>query len=94
MADDLERSFRTAAERLLLTDAGYGVFSWATEHRITYSTVELTIGVDGFRALAEDALLGRRVSRWRARNPQLAALLDAEAALDALAGEGRSGRGA
>ncbi|MCC6435803.1 MAG: hypothetical protein IT196_12285 [Acidimicrobiales bacterium] len=91
MGDDLETVFRTRAERAVITDDGYGVLSWHTEHRLTYATIELSVGVDGFRHLADDAALGRRVARWRDRNPQLAALLDAEEALDALAAE-RTGR--
>lgn len=89
MASELETAFRTAAERTVVTDPTYGVFAWQLDHRLTYSTVELTVGVDGFRQLALDAAAGRRLERWRARNPELAALLDAEVALDALAEPGR-----
>lgn len=92
MASELETAFLTEAERTLITERAYGVFGWQLDHRITYSTVELTIGVDGYQQLALDAAAGRRIGRWRARNPELAALLDAEAALDALAdGAGASG---
>ena len=82
-----EPTFLTAAERELLTHPAYGVFDWHGDHRLSYSTVEVTFGVDGYQQLAQDAALGRAVAAWRGRNPQLAALLDAEAALDALAGE-------
>jgi hypothetical protein len=84
MATNLETAFLTSAERALITHEPYGVFGWDTDHRLTYPTIELTLGVDGYQQLATDAALGRQVSGWRARNPHLAALLDAEAALDAL----------
>lgn len=87
MASDLELAFPRACDRELVTHGLYQVVDWRTGHLLTYTTVELAFGVDGYQQLADDAALARRVTRWRARNPQLAALLEAEAALDALAAE-------
>lgn len=83
--NDLERSFTRPVDRALVTHTLYQVFDWGQGHRLSFPTVELEVGFDGYQQLAEDADLGRRVTTWRARNPELAALLDAEAALDALA---------
>lgn len=91
MTDRLETAFLHPAERALITHQPYGVFDWHTDHRLSCSVVELTLGVDGYQELALDAAAGRRLHRWRARNPQLAALLDAEAALDALDALGTGG---
>ncbi len=79
-------TFLTVAERELLANDAYGVFDWHRGHHLSYSTVEVTFGVDGFVQLAHEAALGRAVASWRTRSSELAALLDAEAALDALAG--------
>jgi hypothetical protein len=87
MTDRPETAFRTTAERALIAHGPYGVFDWHTDHRLTYPTVELTLGVDGYQQLALDAAVGRQLAAWRARNPGLAAALDAEAALDTLAGQ-------
>lgn len=84
MTTEAERVFPRRVDRELVTNPRYDVADWRTGLLITYLTVELTIGYDGYRQLAEDADLGRRVTGWRARNPQLAELLDAELALDAL----------
>ncbi len=87
MASALESSFPRAVDRALITQPTYHVYDWQSEHRLSFVAIELTVGFDGYQQLAEDAALGRAVDRWRRRNPHLAALLDAEAALDALAGE-------
>lgn len=87
MATELESSFPRAVDRALITHPPYHVYDWQSEHRLSFTAIELTFGFDGYQQLAEDAALGRQVSRWRARNPQLAAQLEAEAALDALAGD-------
>jgi hypothetical protein len=86
MASDFEVAFPRTPDRELITHAPYQVFDWRNEHLLTYPTIELSIGFDGYQQLADDAATGRDVARWRDRNPQLAALLDAETALDALAG--------
>ena len=86
MATDFEVAFPRTPDRELITHPLYQVTDWRTEHLLTYPTIELTIGFDGYQQLADDAATGRDVARWRARNPQLAALLDAETTLDALAG--------
>jgi hypothetical protein len=83
---ELERTFPRRPDRELLTHGPYQLADWRTGHLLTCTTVELTFGIDGYQQLADDAELGRRVTRWRDRNPDLAAQLDAEAALDALAG--------
>jgi len=88
---DRSGTFRTEAERALLREPTYGVFDWDLDHRLTVSTVELSVSADGYQQLAGDAELGRQVHRWRARNPELAALLAAEAALDALGEDPRRG---
>jgi hypothetical protein len=87
VTSDLERTFPRRPDRDLVTNGLYQVADWRTGHLLTYTTVELTFGIDGYQQLADDAELGRRVARWRDRNPDLAAQLDAEAALDALAGD-------
>lgn len=84
MTTEAERAFPRRVDRELVTNPRYDVADWRTGLLITYLTVELTLGYDGFRQLADDADIGRRVARWRARNPELADLLDAELALDAL----------
>jgi hypothetical protein len=86
MTGALEQSFPRKPDRELIKHGLYQIVDWGTGHLLTYTTVELTFGVDGYQQLADDAALGRRVNAWRARNPQLAALLDAESTLDALAG--------
>ncbi|MFN0027281.1 MAG: hypothetical protein ACKV2O_08890 [Acidimicrobiales bacterium] len=88
MASELESSFPRAVDRSLITQPTYHVYDWQSEHRLSFTAIEVTFGFDGYQQLAEDAALGRQVSRWRTRNPHLAAQLDAEAALDALAGDG------
>jgi hypothetical protein len=88
MATALESAFPRKVDRDLITHPLYQLVDWNTEHLLTYPTVELTFGVDGYQQLADDAALGRRVARWRSRNPTLAALLEAEATLDALTGTG------
>lgn len=90
MADELASAFTRPIDRALITHKTYQVFDWHTDHRLTYTTVELSLGVDGFQELSDDAALGRNVSAWLARNPQLADILAAEAALDALAHRGHS----
>ncbi len=87
MASELESSFPRTVDRALITHPTYHVYDWASEHRLSFTAIEVTFGFDGYQQLAEDAGVGRQVSRWRARNPLLAAQLDAEAALDALAGD-------
>ena len=86
MATDLERTFPRPTDREVITDPRYQLTDWRTGHLFTNTTVELTFDIDGYQELADDAALGRQVTRWRARNPELEAILDAEAALDALAG--------
>src|SRR5690606_23288083 len=91
MPSDLEAAFARRCDQELITHPAYQVVDWHTGHLLTYPTVELVLGVDGYQQLADDAEIGRRLGRWRARNPRLAELLDAEEALDALAG-GRPSR--
>lgn len=91
MSRDHELALPRAADRELPGVPEYHVVDWAMGQLITALTVELTFGVDGYQQLVDDAGLGRQVARWRRRNPQLAALLDAEAALDALAGGAAGG---
>jgi hypothetical protein len=86
MASELARAFPRAVDRSLIEHGRYQVADWRTDHLFTNTTVELTLGIDGYQQLADDAALGRDLARWRSRNPRLAELLDAEAALDALAG--------
>ena len=86
MASDFEVTFPRPADRQLITHPPYHVLDWRNEHHLSYPTIELTLGLDGCRQLADDAAMGRDVTRWRARNPELAALVDAEIALDALGG--------
>ena len=87
MPSEFEQAFPRKADRDLITHSLYQLIEWRSGHLLSFATVELTLQYDGYQQLADDAALGRRVSRWRARNAELAALLDAEAALDALAGE-------
>jgi hypothetical protein len=87
VTSELHRAFPRQRDRDLITHPLYQVVDWGTGQLITYTTVELTLGIDGYQVLVDDAVLGRQVSQWRARSPHLAALLDAEAALDALAGK-------
>jgi hypothetical protein len=89
MPTDLERTFPRRADRDVITHPDYQLADWRMGQLITCTTVELAFSLDGYPQLADDAELGRRVARWRARNPELGAILDAEAALDGLAG-GRS----
>jgi hypothetical protein len=84
---ELRRILPRAADHGLIEHPLYQVADWDTGHLLTYTTVELTLGIDGYQQLADDAALGRAVARWRDRNPRLAELLDAETALDALAGD-------
>ncbi|MPY96377.1 MAG: hypothetical protein GEV08_25930 [Acidimicrobiia bacterium] len=93
MASDLEGAFTRGCDQELITHPAYQVVDWHTGHLLTYPTVELSFGIDGYQQLADDADIGRRIGRWRARNPKLADLLDAEATLDALAGTRPSSRG-
>ncbi|MFN0089088.1 MAG: hypothetical protein ACKVWR_02300 [Acidimicrobiales bacterium] len=92
MASEFELTFPRPSDRELITEPLYQVVDWRSEHLLTYPTVELSLGVDGYQQLADDAALGRRVAAWRARSPALAALLDAEQALDALRGPPSAGR--
>lgn len=84
MTKDFELALPRQRDRELAKHPPYHVVDWQTGQLLTYVTVELTFGIEGYQQLADDAALGRQVTRWRARNPQLAELLDAEAALDAL----------
>ena len=86
MPSDLERTFPRRADRELITHPGYQLADWRMGQLITCTTVELSFSLDGYQQLADDAALGRQLARWRARNPELSALLEAEAALDGLAG--------
>ena len=86
MPTDLERTFPRPIDREVITHPGYQLADWRMGQLITCTTVELAFSLDGYQQLADDAALGRQVARWRARNPDLGALLDAEAVLDALAG--------
>ena len=84
MASDFEVAFPRTSDRELITHPPYHVLDWRNEHYLSFPTIELALGLDGYQQLADDAAVGRAVARWRARNPELAALLDAETALDAL----------
>lgn len=86
MANDLDSMFTRPADRMLIGRSTYQVYDWEFAHRLSFPTIEITFGLDGYQELAEHAALGRAVTVWRARNSELAALLDAEAVLDALAG--------
>jgi hypothetical protein len=86
MPSDFELAFPRRDDRDLVKHPLYQVVDWQTGHLLTYSTIELTLGIDGYQRLADDAALGRLVRQWRARSAQLSALLDAEAVLDALGG--------
>ncbi|MDH4144521.1 MAG: hypothetical protein OEY23_05055 [Acidimicrobiia bacterium] len=91
MSSGADSTFTRAADQALLGQATYQVYDWELGHRLSFPTVELTFGFDGFQQLADDAELGRRVRAWRERNVELAAQLDAEAALDALGAPPRPG---
>lgn len=86
MATDFEVTFPRSSDRELITHPPYHVLDWRNEHHLSYPTIELTLGLDGYQQLADDAATGRALARWRARNPELAALVDAELTLDALGG--------
>lgn len=85
MAHNVDASFTRHADQAILTRRTYQVYDWEFAHRLSFPTIELTFGLDGYQELAEHAALGRAVTAWRTRNPELASLLDAEAVLDALA---------
>jgi hypothetical protein len=85
VTSELDTTFPREPDRELVRHRAYQVMDWATDQRITNVTVELVLGFDGYQQLADDAAIGRRIGAWRRRNPELDRLLDAEAALDALA---------
>ena len=86
MANNLDSSFTRHADRAILARTTYQVYDWEFAHRLSFPTIEITFGLDGYQELAEHAALGRAVTAWRARNPELAALVDAESVVDALSG--------
>ena len=89
MKSQLASIFSRKVDCELITYPTYQVVDWLTEAHITNLAVNLTLGIDGYQQLADDAALGRQVARWRSRNRDLADLLDQEAALDALADDSR-----
>ena len=53
---------------------------------IDWAFLEITFDLDGYLERADHVALGRAVAAWRARNPELAAPIDAVTVVDALAG--------